>query len=80
MRKELKDLQGCLCEQEEDTEVLLSDDGNYGDDYTYLEATKDKFGLTLAAYGEGTVYYKPMYCPFCGRHLRFKGDNKGGRK
>lgn len=64
MRKELNDLQGCLCEQEEDTEVFLA----YGD-YTDLEATKDKFGLTLVAWGEGTAYYRPMYCPFCGRHL-----------
>lgn len=31
MRKELKELDGCLCEQEEDTEVLLA----YGD-YTIL--------------------------------------------
>lgn len=66
MRKLLKDLQGCLCEQEEDTEVLLAANS---DDYTSLEATKDKFGLTIVAWGEGTVYYKPMYCPFCGRHL-----------
>ena len=64
MQKELKDLRGCLCEQEEDTEVLLATG-----DYTILEATKDKFGLTLVAWGEGTVYYKPRYCPFCGRHL-----------
>lgn len=70
MRKLLKELQGCLCEQEEDTEVLLVN----SDDYTGLEATKDEFGLTLVAWGEGIAYYKPMYCPFCGRHLQFKGD------
>ena len=64
MRKELQNLHGCLCEQQEDTEVLLA----YGD-YTSLEAVKNKFGLTLAAYGEGLAEYKPMYCPFCGKRL-----------
>ena len=65
MRKELQELNGCLCEQEEDTEVLLA----YGEDYTDLEAVKNKLGLTLVAHGEGLADYKPMYCPFCGKRL-----------
>ena len=64
MRKELKDLVGCLCEQTEDTEVWL-DNG----DYTDLEAKKDKFGLSFVAWGEGIAEYRVKYCPFCGRRL-----------
>ena len=68
MRKELKELVGCLCEQTEDTEVLLE----WGD-YTLLAAEKNKYGLNLVAYGEGEVRYKPMYCPFCGKKLLQRG-------
>lgn len=64
MRKALRELEGCLCEQTEDTEVIL----NNGD-YTYIGARKDKYGLVLFAWGEGEAEYKPDYCPFCGKRL-----------
>lgn len=64
MRKNLKDLDGCLCEQTEDTEVCL----DYGD-YTILGAKKDEFGLSFVAWGEGMAEYRVKYCPFCGRRL-----------
>ena len=64
MRKALRELKECLCEQKEDTEVIL-DTG----DYTGIGARKDKYGLVLFAWGEGEAEYKPDYCPFCGRRL-----------
>lgn len=65
MRKELNELRGCLCIQENNTEVYI-DNG----DYTYIEAIKDKYGLRIRAWGEGTADFRPTFCPFCGRKLK----------
>lgn len=63
--KELSELEGCLCEQTEDTEVILNNK-----DYTSIGARKDKYGLVLFAWGEGETEYKPDYCPFCGKAVK----------
>lgn len=41
-----------------------------GDYYTDMFAEWKKGVLTLCAYGEGEAYYRPNFCPECGRKVK----------
>lgn len=54
----------CPCEWDGDIDVVLD-----ARDYTSLEIIKDRYAVTLAAYGDGEASWETKYCPLCGRRI-----------